>query len=317
MNDPVTIESTTDSKEAVTAALGKKVEVTPKEETQKELSATEEKSSVETKPDSETGEEVDEEQEELEASPEESAEKAPKKKGGFQKRIDRLNRQKTELAQKNSDLQSRLEHLEREAQKAKPQGETKPDLKAADQSKKPESKDFEHHEQYVEALAGWMADQKVEQKLTEREAKEREKSIRAEEKRQFDAHQARLQEFKKSHDDFDEVLEDAKDIPLSITVKEAILSSDNGPELMYALAQEPEEFRRISALPPIQAARALGILEAKLAGAPQEKKKIETKTTQAPKPMREVGSRAGNPKTIYDDLPYEEYAKMRNAQEGR
>lgn len=297
---PVTIESTTDSEDAVKAALGVKVEKEPDKEPGK--SATDDKPSVETASASEADDEIEDEIEDDEPAKEASSDKPKKKKGGFKKRIDRLNR-------KISETEERAKYWENEAIKLRDSGkkQVEPEKKA-DTSKKPKADDFEKHEDFVEALADW----KAEEKWKEREAKQRESEVKAEVQKRQDSHQKRLDEFKKSHSDFDDVIEEANDIPVSMTIRDAILSSENGPELMYALAKDPEELKRIAALPPLEATRALGRFESKITQSSSDVK-TEPKTTKAPAPMREVGSRAGNPKTIRDDLPYEEWVAIRRA----
>jgi hypothetical protein len=180
-----------------------------------------------------------------------------------------------------------------------------------DLSKKPKSDDFEKHEDYIEALTDW----KTEKKFQERTSKERESSLKTEEQKKIDAHMAKVKEFEKTHADFKEAIEDLNDVPMSLTVREVILNSDNGPELMFALAQEKDEYARICKLSPVQAARELGRFEAKLNAAKEPApKEVEPKTTTAPKPMKPVASKATSVKTIRDELPYDEWRKVRDAE---
>ncbi|MGE3681958.1 MAG: hypothetical protein AB7G93_09545 [Bdellovibrionales bacterium] len=244
-----------------------------------------------------------------EADETEAKEERPKKKGGVQKRIDKLTRRLSEREQE-------IEYWKREALKKKeaegaPQ-KPEPQLRA-DPNSKPKADEFETHEEYVEALADW----KVEQRLKAHEEKAKETQVKTEFQRQVDEHQKRVEAFKAKHEDFDERLEEVNDIPLSIAVQEVILASDRGPELMYELARDPEEFARICKLSPLAAARELGKVEARLEKSTESKKR-EVKTTKAPPPPSPISGKSQKAvkKSIYDpSLSQAEYERLRAEQE--
>lgn len=91
--------------------------------------------------------------------------------------------------------------------------------------------------------------------------------------------------------DYDaKVIDGAHNWPCTQEMAEAIKTSDAGGELAYHLASNPDEARRISALPPIAQIRELGRIEARL-DAPS---KPQAKTaTDAPKPPNGQARGAG------------------------
>lgn len=80
--------------------------------------------------------------------------------------------------------------------------------------------------------------------------------------------------------------------PLNETMGKYILDSDKGPQVAYWLGQHQDEATRISALPPLRAAREMAFIEAKLNGttAPPPPK---PKVSAAPPPTSEVSGTAG------------------------
>lgn len=303
---PIEITSTTDSPEAVTAALGslaQKSEPETTEEQTKEISASDEVDSHDETETDETTEESEPSENDEESQGEEDKPQKPKKKeGGFQRRIKKLT---SKLSEKEREIQYWREQALRGS---KPEQINQDPTKEKQEAKgKPHPDDFDTHEEYVEALIDW----KAERKLQEREVKERENRIKAEQERLISEYQKRVDVFKKDHPDFDEVIEEAGDIKLSLTVQETILSSELGPHLAYALAKDPDELERINRLPPIAAARELGKLEARLSESPKETK---PRITKAPPPPRPVSGKSEKTvkKSIYDpDLSFEEYERLR------
>lgn len=284
---------------------GEKVEV----EVEKSEPAVEKTASENEDDDSETSQEGGDEDEsdsdesELLAKDKDGSKK-PKR--GFKKRIDKLNA-------KLAEAENQAEYWRQQALDIK-KPEEKPKVVEAKSEGRPDEDDFETHADYVEALADW----KVEQRLTKERLKQKEDEMKAEYKKAVDSHVSRLEEFKAKHDDFEDVISDVDDVMMSVTVQEIILRSENGPELMYELAKNKDEFQRICTLNAIDAARELGRLEARIQK-PHEEKKVKTTTTKAPPPARPISASSANgKKSIYDDgISQAEYERMREEQEKR
>lgn len=91
---------------------------------------------------------------------------------------------------------------------------------------------------------------------------------------------------------------------------EAILDSDDSHELLQHLGTHPAEAQRLMSMSPVQQARAIGLLEAKLSTQPPER----APTSNAPAPVKPVGSRGTVAKKA-EDMTMEEYVAYRNRQE--
>lgn len=250
----------------------------------------------------------EEESDEEEGKEDESEKEKPRKKGGFQRRIDKLNARYAEERQQREALEQRLAQLEGAGDSKSKKVETK-----VEAGGKPSPDDYESHADYVDALTDWKIDQREKAKVEH----EQKSKLQTEQQKLIQDHSARVESFKKKTADFDDVLSEVDEIPVSPAVQELILTSDNGPALMYELAKNPEEFERINKLSPLAAARELGRLESKLSAQASEEKKPEPKKlTKAPKPIDPVGTGKGSVAKSIDDpnLSFSEYERMRREQ---
>lgn len=309
----IRIDSTTDTPEAVQAAIGGKAEGDRASKTNASAQEEESSQSKPSESDPESQEEEGKEKEDSETEkesasedddPENSEDDQPKRKNGFKKRIAKLNA-------RISDRERELEYWKSEAIKAKGgkiETPEDPSVKAPKDGR-PVPDDFETNEEYVEALTDW----KTEQKIREHERNQEISRIKAEQERQFRDHLSRVETFKEKVDDFEEALENVSDVPVSSTLSELIVTSENGPELMYELAKDREEFERINKLPPLAAARALGRLESRISSSEKQKPEIK-KTTKAPPPMTPVGSKVRASTKSPDQMSYREFKAWREAQ---
>lgn len=172
---------------------------------------------------------------------------------------------------------------------------------------KPNPDDFKTHEEYLDARDEW--NKREWKREADRDA------LKSREKTQADDYQRRAREFAKGRGDWDEVIEEIKDIQPSITVYKELLESENGPELYYELAKRPDEYKRICALGPIAAARELGKFEANLSRQETSEKPETKKITKAPKPPTPVGTKSAHTKNIYDtNLSQHEFERLRDEQ---
>lgn len=285
-----TIVSTTDTPEQIQAALGPKADASVETPAIAEKPATTENVVEKT----EASGALEKEESEVDDSTDESeGEEAPKKTSGFKKRIGKLSKQKAEA--------ERLADYWRNEALKKPQTQADPvQTKAADNSNKPKSDEYTTHEEFVEALTDW--------KMAQRDAKAKQTEIKTRHEKQISTHQERVKEFVKAHDDFDDVISDVDDIPMSMTVQEVILAADNGPELMYELAKSRDEYKRICALPAIAAAREMGKFEAKLQSKSSSVESVEIKTK--PKPISPINAKSAGNKNP-EDMTFKEFEKWR------
>lgn len=266
----------------------------------------------------ETGEaeSLDRESEKSDTESKEQTEPEDKKhkKGGIQKRFDKLTREKVELERER-------EYWRQQALKAAATGNPVEAQNATTAPKSTEGKPipekFDTHAEYVEALTDW----KTEQKLKEREEKASREKVISEQQKVAQTYQEKLAAFKEKTPDFldveadlDEALAEARVAPTA-AMSQAFLTAENGPQLAYELAKNPKEFVRICKLDPFTAAVEIGKFAAKLeakTSAPQQTNKL----TNAPRPLDPIGSGKGSAKkSITDpDISFSEYEKLRREQ---
>lgn len=256
---------------------------------------------------SENDESTDDESEKDES---EHKEERPRKKNGFKKRIERFQKQ---LSSKDQEI----EHWKSEALKSKSQPKNQSEVEghkndSQDNSKRPKPEDFETFDQYNEALTDW----KIDQREMAKDRKTKEESLKSEYQKTVTTFQERVKEFEKANADFHDVLSDVDDIPLSVGLQEVVLSSESGPELIYELAKNREEYERINKLSPLMIAREIGRLEARLSSKQETKQQTITKS-KAPPPMNPLsGSSGSGIKKRPDQMTGDEYLKWRQQNKG-
>lgn len=251
----------------------------------------------------------DKEDEESDESEDLDEVEKPKKKGGFQRRIDKLNA-------RYSAAQAEIEHWKAMALKGagEPKQE-KPEHKAVPQLNegKPDPEHFETHAEYVEALTDWKLEQREKAKSLEAEKAK----VLTEQEKLTQSYIERLNTFKKTAEDYEDVVSEVDDIPLSQAIQTSIIESEVGPQITYELAKNRKELERIASLNPLAAAREIGKIEAKLLLQSSEEKKPETKkTTKAPQPIAPVSAKGQSvTKSIFDkNLSQAEYEALRREQ---
>ena len=296
-------ESTTDTPAQVLSAMGKKPvpQATESATTETVAENPVESETTETETDDSAGEAAgDATETEVETEGEESDEKPPetvktgKKKSGFQRRISKL---RGEMLAKDQELG----YLRSELQRARGAVKTVDDATKPKDDGRPKKDEFDTHDAYVEALTDW----KVESKLSAERTKTTQAQVQSESQKIATSHQERTQEFVKTHPDFTEVIHELDDgSPVSLTLREVIVNSENGPELMYNLAKNPKEFERINALTPLAAAREIGKFEAKFA---KPSGQTETKTTKAPAPVNPISGKGAVSTKDPNKMEFDEY----------
>ena len=93
---------------------------------------------------------------------------------------------------------------------------------------------------------------------------------------------------------------------------EAIMDCENGPEILWHLANNPVLARKISSLPPYQQAREIGRLEARLADKP-----TAPQVSKAPAPAPKIAATEPAVEKDVKDMSDSEYRKMRERQIAR
>lgn len=307
----IQVESNQVAKDAAAKAAAEPTEgrpsATPKEEPKEPAKSDPAGKEVESD-DEEAGEtEADQETESDEDKSASGKDDKPKNvKGGWQRRIDKKTREA-------ADARRETEYWKSQALKGaagdKPQESEAPVKTEA--KGKPQAGDFETHAEFVEALTDWKTDQKLQTRDQEAQAK----ALKDAQQSTRQAFMGKAKSFAENHADYDDVLsEGLEGAQVSPTLDSLIVESENGPELIYELAKNREEFDRINRLPPLAAARELGKFESRITattstGTPK-------KQTKAPKPLEPVGGKgAVVEKDITDPaISQQEYEAKRRKQ---
>lgn len=299
----IQVTSTTDPQAAVlasseSASESKVDEKSPAPSEEKSEQGEKVEESDPSNEETETKEESEDESQESEKSDEDGEESEEKRESkprpnGFKRRIDKLNKRLT-------DKEREMEYWKQEALKGKATQEPQRKDEAPKTIQvegKPSPDSYETHAEYIDALTDW----KIEQRDKQKEIQAREAQLKTETQKQVQTFQSKVKEFKDVHDDFDDAMTEVDDIAMSIGIQETILSSEFGPQLMYELAKNREEYERINKLSPYAAARELGKIEARISSQSSDKQEIK-KTTKAPTPLTPVGGKgsSSSKKTIWD-----------------
>ena len=202
---------------------------------------------------------VEEAKEQSEPQPEETQEtkateeKKPNPK--LEKRFSELTKARKlaeESAAKEREqreaLETRLKELE---QKVNPQPTQVEEVE-------PKPEQFTDAFEYARALAEYSA----EQALRNRDKQEAERKANEERQKLVQSWQSKLEVTKAELPDYEEMIASA-DVQVSNEIRDAILESDVGPRILYHLAENLDEARKIAEMPMISALRAIGKLEAK------------------------------------------------------
>lgn len=117
------------------------------------------------------------------------------------------------------------------------------------------------------------------------------------------------------------------DLNIPMPMLDALKASAHGPDIVYALAKDLGEAKRIAAMPTAQMFMALGAMEARIAAtstaapgatsAPSATAAPAARTTSAPPPARTTGAASAPPSTDPANMSMDEYKAMRRAQGSR
>jgi hypothetical protein len=259
---------------------------------------------------------VEKEPEEVEQEQETTEEPKPKVKGGgFQRRIDKLAKEKAIAEEKAADLERRLRDVE-----AKVPKEAKPAKSTTDE---PQEADYTDFTKYLKDHVRWEVRQELKEQAETAEREELEERA----KETWESHSERLEAAKAKYEDFDEVV----DVPTPWTMTNpspieraaaeafriAVIEDDNGPEILYHLGQNAEEFAKLGEMTPAQVVKAVARLSDKIGTPKAEKETPKPKlVSKAPAPIKPVSGGATKnsiPLSEIDDM--REYKRRRAAGE--
>ena len=244
---------------------------------------------VEETPDTEPAVEA---QAESEPEAEEEAEVTdkPKQNPKLEKRFSELTKRAKQAEAEKEALQAKLQELESKitppkAEEADPVGE------------KPSRAQFNNVDEYAEALAEWSA----EKALMERDKAEQQRKIEEQRNEVIKSWTQKLEKVKAEFPDFDDIVESST-VQVRDEVKDAILESDVGPQILYELASNDELAQKIASMPVHKALKELGKLEVQFERkeAQAEVKSEPVARSKAPAPIKPLTAGKGTSDVLVD-----------------
>lgn len=207
---------------------------------------------------------------------------------------EEVSASKARRERRKAEMQ-RLRDEAEAARKAKEQAEARRDKIKADAEKSstpPKESEFTDYNEYLIALGAYQAargwDERQSREAEEQVSQHDQRLQEVERQRQAEIAQewaAQVADAKTRYADFDKVVSDPT-LPIAQHVATMIASSDNGADLAYYLGTNRNEAASISQMPPMEAARALGRIEARMS-LPKPKT-----TTETPDPIEPVKPKA-------------------------
>ena len=256
---------------------------------------------------SKEADEADDEDEDDGDDDEDQAEsgKPKRKRGGFQKKIARLEEEREYWRQQALGSAKKPEQQTEDQKKPEKRDDARPD-----------PKDFDDYDDYNEALTDWKVDQKLKQRDEERQTEAKKSEFKKSQESKVERYTKAIDVAKEIFDDFDEVIEDY-DGPLTIGMQQALVDSEIGPQVAYYLAKNPKEAEKVGKMTSlIEINKFIGKIEAKIEAQQDGKAAAdEPKITKSPPPINPVKGSSKSKKDV-DDLSYEEYSKERAKRRG-
>ena len=215
----------------------------------------------------------------------------PKQNPKLEKRFSELTKRAKQAEAEKQALEARLQELESKVAPAPQQIEQ--DILG----EKPQASQFQDAFEYAEALAEWSA----EKALVERDKQEQQRMIEKERQEVIKSWTSKLEKAKAELPDFDEMVASSQ-VQVRDEVRDAILESDVGPQILYQLASDDDLAQRISSMPVNKALKELGKLEVQFERkeAPAEVKSEPVARSKAPAPIKPLTAGKGTQDVLID-----------------
>jgi len=234
----------------------------------------------------------------VEQSKPEEAE-AEAKQEGERKQNPKLERRFSEITKQREEARKEAQQ-EREARKALEQRLAALESKGQPQranpvDEKPQPSQFSDAFEYAEALAEYTADKRIaEMRQQEAQAKQAEQQQKV-----IQTWAKKVESAKAALPDFDEIVA-SSDVVVNDDIRDAILESDVGPQILYHLAENEEIAKKITGLSPKAALREIGKLEAKFEEKPEAEKPAPIVRSKAPAPIQPIRGGKNTPDVPLD-----------------
>jgi hypothetical protein len=207
---------------------------------------------------------------------EEEANETEKPKDKVEKRFSKVTKRAQDAEAKAEQLEARLREVEA---RQNPQ----PIAQTANVNDKPQAGQFDDAFEYAEALAEWSA----EKALRDRDIAESQRKAEEERNKVLESWNDKVEKAKKDMPDFNDIVSSST-VVVSDAIRDSILESDVGPQILYHLASDDDYAESIAKMPAIKALKEIGRLEAKfeaeLEAAPKKEARIVSQS-KAPAPI--------------------------------
>lgn len=217
-----------------------------------------------------------EEQSEQESEPEGKATEERKQNPKLEKRFSELTKARKQAEENAAKAQADKEVLEARLREYEDRSSPQPQVDESPIGREPRADQFDDAFEYAKALAEWSA----EKALYDRDQQDLNRKVEEERQKVLKTWSEKLQKAKPNLADFDDIVNSTQ-VVVSNEVRDAIIESDVGPEILYHLASlDAEEAEKFQALPMSKALREIGKLEARF-----EKQEIAEETAVRSKPV--------------------------------
>ena len=242
---------------------------------------------VEETPDSEPAVEAQAESE-PEAEQEAEVTDKPKQNPKLEKRFSELTKRAKQAEADKASLEARLQEIESRQAPAPKQTDSV--------SEKPQASQFNDAFEYAEALAEWSAEKALEQ----RDIQEQQRKVDEQRNEVIKSWSAKLEAAKADIPDFDDMVA-SSNVQVRDEVRDAILESDVGPQILYHLASDDDYASKLAAMPTNKALKELGKLEVQFERkeAPIEKSEPVARS-KAPAPIKPLTAGKGTSDVLID-----------------
>lgn len=222
-------------------------------------------------------------------------EKTPKKKQTAQERFDELTKARREAERRAEKAEAILEEYRNSQSKTKEKDEPKPEEKP--ESLAPDFTDKDKYPlgdldpQYNQDMLDYMLEKRMAEFRKEQEAALSRKEAEAEANALQSKWNSKLTAAEETYEDFRETVSSLENAFRGVDpqhgqfIAETVMGMEKGTDVLYHLAKNPEIVSELIRATPVNAALALGRLEATFV---QEKPKPKVKETKAPPPPKEV-----------------------------
>ena len=231
----------------------------------------------------------------------------PKQNPKLEKRFSELTKRAKQAEADKLALETRIQELESKVAPAPKQADLV--------SEKPQASQFNDAFEYAEALAEWSA----EKALKDRDILDQQRKFEADRQQVVQAWSKKLENAKAELPDFDEMVASSQ-VQVRDEVRDAILESDVGPEILYHLASDDEYAQKFSQMPVAKALKELGKLEVQFERkeAPVEKSETVIKS-KAPAPIKPlVSTKSGTDALVDSDGAFHgTYAQWKAARQAK